>query len=235
MRIRAPMGRVVLFGAMLLLALLVFMPLRLALGVIDGGLNAREVTGSIWSGRLNEARIGPVAIGDVSARLAPMPLLVGRARLAVSRDSAAPDRLAGAFDVARNRRSAESVTGTFSVASLFAPLPIAALQLTDVTVRFRDGACGRAEGLVTATVSGEVAGLPLPASLSGAARCDRGALLLPLASGSGEGLALRIHGDGRYEGRLSARATEPVMVERLTGAGFTPGSSGYTLTMQGRF
>lgn len=235
MRLRVPMRRIVLFGAMFALALIVFLPLRLALGAIDDGLSAREATGPVWAGSLKEARVGPASLGDLNARLAPTPLLIGRARLEVERPSATTDRLSGAFGLGANRRSAESVTGVIPVDALFAPLPIGSLELTDVTVRFRDGTCDRAEGLVKANVSGEIGGLPLPAGLTGAARCDRGALLLPLASGSGtEGLALRIFGDGRYEARLSVRATEPALVARLTASGFALGPSGYAMTLNGK-
>ena len=235
MRVRVPMRRAALFAAMFAFALILFLPLRLALGPLDDAFAAREASGSVWSGQLKEARIGPASLGDLDARLAPLPLLAGEARIVVARPSGAPDRLLGAFGIGRNRRSAESVTGTVPVESTFAPLPIASLDLTDVTVRFRDGACDRAEGLVRANISGDVAGLDLPAGLSGAVRCDRGALLLPLAGGAGEGLALRIFGDGRYEAQLSIRATEPAAIARLTGAGFALGPGGYAMTLKGRF
>ena len=236
MRIAVPTRRLVLFAALLVLALLVTLPLRLVLGSMDGVLSAREASGAIWAGSLKEARLGPVPLGDLSARLSPVALLTGRVRLDVERASGAPDRFAGAVSVGGRRQSVESVTGTVPVDGLFGALPIAAVELTDVTVRFRDNQCDRAEGLVRATLSGEFAGLALPASLSGAARCDRGALLIPLASGAGgEGVALRIFGDGRYAAALRLPASEPAAVARLAGAGFTPGPGGYVLTVDGRF
>ncbi|GAO38675.1 general secretion pathway protein N [Sphingomonas changbaiensis NBRC 104936] len=209
MRILLPMRRTVLFTAMFAFAVLAFLPLRLVLGAVDSGLSAREATGSIWAGHLKEARIGPAALGDLDARLSPVPLLLGRARIEVARASDAPDRLAGAVAIGRHRRSVESVTGTIPIDSL-GSLPVASLDLTDLTVVFRDDQCDRAEGQVRANLSGDVAGLDLPAALSGSVRCDGGALLLPLASGPGtEGLAVRIFGDGRYEARLNARAGAP--------------------------
>ena len=214
MRIRIPARRAVVFAGMFVFALLLFLPLRLALGAIDSGLVAREASGSVWSGSLKEARIGPAVLGDLDARLAFLPLLNGEARIEVARPSAAPDRLTGAFGVSRNRRSAESVLGAVPVAGLFGSLPIGTLDFTDVTVRFRDGQCERAEGLVTATISGDVAGLALPASLSGAARCDRGALLLPLRGGAG-GVEARLFGDGRWTAQV-----------RVPGAGPAPSFSG---------
>lgn len=209
MRIRLPMRRVALFLALFVIALVLTLPLRLVLG--GSGITAREASGSLWSGRLKEARLGPAALGDLEARLSPLPLFLGRARIDVERDSAAPDRFAGAFGFSANRRSAESVTGVVPVEGAFGALPVAALDLTDVTVRFRDGACDEAEGLVRATLSAAQPGLP--ASLSGPARCDRGALLLPLTTGAGgEGLAFRAFGDGRWTAELQLRGVPPATV-----------------------
>jgi general secretion pathway protein N len=133
-------------------------------------------------------------------------LLTGRVEIDGERDSAAPDRFAGSFVIARNRRSAESVTGIVPVEGAFGALPIAAIELTDVTVRFRDGTCEEAEGLVRASLTAAQPGLP--ASLSGPARCDRGALLLPLTTGAGaDGIALRLFGDGRWSAEVRVPST----------------------------
>jgi general secretion pathway protein N len=194
------MRRLVLFAAMLALAMIVFMPMRLVLGGADGLFSAREASGTVWWGRLQEARAGPAALGDLEARLAFLPLLTGSVQIDVERDSAAPDRFAGSLVIGRNRRSAESVTGIVPVEGAFGALPIAAIELTDVTVRFRDGTCEEAEGLVRASLTAQPG---LPASLSGPARCDRGALLLPLTTGAGaDGIALRLFGDGRWSAEV---------------------------------
>jgi len=195
MRLRIPARRIVLFAGLLAFALLIFLPLRLVLGWAGGPLDAREASGSVWSGSLKEARIGGAALGDLDARLAFLPLLVGQARFEVERPSGAPDRFAGAFAVSARTRSAHSVTGTVPVEGAFGALPVATLDLTDVSVRFRDDTCDSAEGLVRATLSSAPEGLP--SSLTGSARCDRGALLLPLSAGAG-GVELRLFGDGRW-------------------------------------
>ena len=44
--------------------------------------------GQLWLGALKEAQFGAVPLGDVSARLNILPLLLGRARLSLSRDEA---------------------------------------------------------------------------------------------------------------------------------------------------
>ena len=198
MRIQVPMRRAVLFAALFAIALVAFLPLRLVVG--GSGLAAREASGSVWSGSLKEARIGPAVLGDLNARVAPLPLLTGRMRIDLSRPSAAPDRLSGALIVSRNRRAVEGATGLVPIQALAGPLPLTSIELTDVTVRFSDGTCDRAEGMVRANLSAGPAGTNLPASLSSTLRCDRGAALVPfVVGGTGGRVELRIFGDGRFE------------------------------------
>jgi general secretion pathway protein N len=191
MRIRLPTSRSLIFGAMFAVMLIVFLPLR----IVVGGVTAREASGLAWAGSLKEARIGPAILGDLDAQLSPLRLLVGEARLAVSR----PD-FAGAAIMSPNRRAVEAATGTVPMDAL----PVASFDFTGVSVRFRDGLCDRAEGLVRANTD--------RGALSGAVRCDRGALLLPLASASGqEKLDLRVSGDGRYDAGI-AMGGQPVTI-----------------------
>ena len=200
MRIRLPMRRVVLFAILFGLAALFLLPLRLAVG--SSGLAAREASGSVWSGALKEARIGPAVLGDLDARVAPLPLLTGRMRIDLARPSAAPDRLTGALVLSRNRRAVEGASGVIPIDASIGALPVTSLELTDVTARFRDGTCDRAEGMVRANLSAGAAGSNLPASLSGALRCDQGAVLLPfVVGGTGGRVELRIFGDGRWDVR----------------------------------
>lgn len=213
MRIRLPVRRAVLFGAMLAVALAALLPLRLVLGVLDSGLAARSARGSVWAGRLEEAQLGAAPLGDLEARLAPAPLLVGQGEVRFVRETSGPDRLRGAIGLSRTSRALRNVSGPIPAAALFAPLPLATLELSDLSVRFEGGTCVRAEGTVQAVLAPEAAAAGLPLSLSGRARCERAALLLPLAGGPG-GLALRVFGDGRWEAELRAGNAS---VERLQG------------------
>lgn len=239
MRFRLPLRRTVFFLSALAVALLVLLPLRVAASWFDmggKGLAVREVEGSLWMGRLREAQFGPVLLGDVDARLNLLPLFLGRARLSLHRDEAAGGPLDGAILVTRHRFGIEDMTGQFRTGSLFGPLPIAALDLREVSVHFENERCESAEGQVSATLSGEVAALGLPAGLSGAVRCQNGAALLPLAGQSGaEQLNLSLEGNGRWHAEVVLRPTDPVMIQRLTAAGFAPGASGYVRRIDGSF
>lgn len=238
MRFRLPLRRAVLLVALFFFALVALIPLRVAAGLFDAdgrGLAAREASGSIWLGVLKEAQFGRIALGDLQARLNALPLLLGRARVSLSRDD--PDaQLEGAVTMSSYGFGVDGLTGRIPVAAAFAPLPIAALDLTDVGAWFAGGLCESAEGQVRATLSGEMAGVMLPAGLSGNARCAEGALLLPLASQSGmEQLNLSLFADGRYRADIIVRPADALVRDRLTGAGFTLGPSGYVRRLDGNF
>lgn len=234
MRFRLPLKRTVFFLAAFAFALVALIPLRVAAAWIGSPLAAREASGSIWLGVLKEAQFGPVPLGDLDARLNLLPLLIGRARLSLSRDDEGGGRFEGAVTVSRHSFGVDDMTGQLRTGRLFAPVPVAALDLEDFSARFANGLCESAEGRVRAGLAGEMAGIALPASLAGDARCAEGALLLPLASPAGQ-LSLMIRGDGRYRIDLVVRATDPGLAPRLAAAGFLPSAEGYSRRIEGSF
>ncbi|KTT99506.1 type II secretion system protein N [Sphingomonas yabuuchiae] len=240
MRLRMTTRPSVLFAAMLFVALIVFLPMRLALGatgLADQGLSARRVGGTIWGGSMIEARFGDVALGDLRVSLSPLALLVGRARLAFEGAGADGRPIAGAATIGRHAMGIDGVTASLPAATLFAPLPVTTLALEDVTVRFRDGVCEEAGGRVRATMMGEAGGLPLPPMMMGTARCEAGALLLPMTGQGGtEGVNLRIRPDGRYTADLVLTPGDPAAAAKLEQLGFVAGTGGgYRLSAEGRF
>jgi general secretion pathway protein N len=238
MRIRLPLGRTLFVTAFFLFALIALLPMRLAIGGLgfdERGLTAREATGSIWLGALQEAQLGPVALGDLRARLNILPLLVGRARLSISSgDEAAP--LEGAASVSRHGFGFEDVTGRFRMGPLAMPATLSSLDLQNVSVGFASDRCTRAEGRVRAAVTGEVAGIALASGLSGNARCANDALLLPLVSQSGmEQLNIRLFSDGRYRMDLLVGTSDAAIAGRLIAAGFRSTPRGHVLQVDGSF
>ena len=103
-------------------------------------------------------------------------------------------------------------------------------------MRFRGEICEEAEGRVRAAMAGDIGGLVMPASLNGTARCDGGALLLPLVSAAGnEGSTIRLWPDGRYRAELTLQPGDPAAAARLQAAGFVQTQSGMELAIEGRF
>lgn len=236
-RIRLRTGPAALFGAIFVVALVLFLPMRLVLGwagLGDLGLSARQARGSVWLGELSEAHAGGLDLGDLAARLAPLPLAVGRADIDVKGQGDAP--LQGALSLSRHGRGVVDLTAGLTGGAALAPLPVTELDLDDVTARFRDGACDHAEGRVRMTLAGAIGGVALPQTMAGTARCDGNALLLPLASTAGtENLDLRLSADDSYRADLTMRTGDPQLATKLQLAGFQPSANGYLLSLRGRF
>lgn len=237
MRVRLPLGRTVFFLAAFAFALVALIPLRLAISWFGAeGLAAREAEGSIWLGVLKEAQLGPVALGDVRARLNVLPLLLGRARLSLHRDETGGGPFDGAVTVTRHGFGFGDMTGRLPTSSLFAPVPITALDLDGASAHFADGQCDSASGRVQATIVGQLAGVPLPGTLAGELRCAEGALLVPLASQSGLGqLDLSLRADGSYRLYVLVRQVDPSLAPRLGAAGFLPQGDGFSRRIDGHF
>jgi len=237
-RIRLKTGPVAFFGAAFVVALIVLLPLRLAMGWFDlgsTGLTARQVSGSVWYGNLREASFGGVALGDLHAGLSPFQLVVGRARINLSGQGSAPP-FHGAIGVSRHSFGIDDLTASLPAGTVFAPVPVSALDFDDVSVRFQDGNCEKAEGRVKATLSGDLAGVNLGQGMSGTARCDAGALLLPLVSQPGtETIALRLWGTGRFRGELTVQPSDSAEIQKLVLTGFQATPKGYTLAIEGKF
>ena len=238
MKIRMPFGRGAFFLAALAFSLVATLPLSLALGWLgldERGLAAREAEGSVWLGALKEAQFGPAPVGDVSARLNSLPLLLGRARVSLARaDQAAP--FEGAVTMSRHGFGFDDATGRLQLGALLAPLPINAIDLEGVSAGFASGLCSRAEGRVRAVVGGDLGGMNLAAGFAGTASCAGDAVLLPMTSQSGmEQLNVRIFATGRYRVELLVRSQDAALGQRLATAGFAPGNGGFLRIVEGSF
>ena len=245
MRVRLPLGRRLFFALAFLFALVALLPMRLALGWLrlgESGVAARDSVGSVWSGVLHQTQYRDTQLGDLVAGLRGLPLLAGRARIDVGRNDGVlgaqpgrPDRFEGALTVTRNSYALSDLTARLPLTTQFAPLPITAIDLSDLTARYVAGQCTSADGAVTIETPGGTSAPPPPTTMTGNARCDGGALLLPLAGGSGlERLDLRLLGGDRYRATLSVRPTDPALQQRLGAAGFVAAGGVYSLSLDGR-
>jgi general secretion pathway protein N len=218
MRLRLRWWRELFFLGALVFSLFALLPLRVAidsLGFADKGLTARDAAGSVWAGALGEARLGPVPLGAVGTRLRVLPLLAGQARLDIAQQE---DGLRAGLSASRHAFGIDDASGTIEVPG-FGALPPATLDLADLSVRFANGLCATADGMVKARLSGELAGAPAGAGFSGQARCDGPAVLLPLAGQSGaDRLAVRLFADGRYQVDASVRVAGTPYSERFEGS-----------------
>lgn len=208
----------------LLFALILLLPLRLALGMagLDRlGMSARDVRGTMWSGRIDSLMVGDVPLGAVRVGLSPLHLLKGRLRIDVERAKGLPDDISGGIGAGIGGFGLDDVTGAAPLGSALAPLPIGSLRMDKVSARFSGGRCISADGNVHASITGRIEGLNLSQGLSGAARCDGEALLIPLVSQSAmETLTLRIWENGRYTAEMRVQTGDAALAEALGAVGF---------------
>jgi general secretion pathway protein N len=223
--------------ALLLFSLIALFPMRLAMGMLGldrYGVSAREITGSVWLAGMGQLGIGEIPLGTVDAGLSPVSLLLGRARIDVSRQAGQTNDVRGALTAGLGRVGIDDVTGNLPLGAAAAPLPVNAVELTNVSVRFSGGACGAAEGQVRARIAGQIDGLNLSQGLSGTARCDGPALLLPLVSQSGmERLNVRISADGRYTAEMRVTTSDPALSKTLEGQGFSRAGDAFAVRVDG--
>lgn len=231
-------GKAIAWGAAAVVAsLMLFMPLRFALALFaPPQLTAAQAQGSIWSGRLDHAVIGGMDLGTLDVGLKPLALLTGKLSFGFTRAPGnAVEPLTGSLTSGITGRGVSNVTGTVgSIASTIAPSIRIVTQ--DFSVRFAGQDCASASGQVRAIFATEFAGLSLRNGMSGEARCDGVALMLPMQGDSGlEKLTLRLWADGRYTARLTVTATDPTLSNALIAAGFAPSADGFIKTTQGRY
>ena len=212
-------------------------PLRLALATSDLkriGFTARQVSGTIWNGRIGELQLRSQPLGTVEVALDPLPLLIGNVSMRFDRVAHPDGPLEGRL-LAGSTRGLSDTNGRIAVAGMFKPLPIAALELEKVNIRFRDGRCETASGQVRPIIAAPIPGLSFDAGLSGAVECDgeRARVVMATPSG-GQRLEFYIGETGNYRGWMSIRSTRPDLNGLLAAFGFRPSPQGMTLTVDGR-
>jgi len=227
----------IILSLLFVVGLILFVPMRVALnmaGVERWGVSAREVRGTVWSGRLYQLMLGDMSLGSVEASLSPVQLLVGRARFDIWRRVGAPDDIAGAFTIGPGRVGIDDVTGNVPLGRLFAPVPLGSLAMEDVSAWFAGDRCGHAEGRVRAQISGQLPGLSLAQGMSGAIACDGDAILLPVASQSGmERITLRLMRSGRYVAEMRIDTADASLAASLGQAGFARVGDSLLLKVEG--
>jgi general secretion pathway protein N len=220
------LGRAAWFAGLFVVGLVATLPLRLVLARLlpPAIISASAVTGSVWSGRVLDARLLGVPLGDVDASLSVWRLLTGTA--SVSASTRAPG-MAGSF--ARRGDSLSIVLdGGLPMAGLAALGP-AELRLADVSARFEAGRCVAAKGNATITASGNLAAAV--GTLNGTASCENGALLLTLAGrGAGGNARLRIVASAEaLHHELVLEGADPGLAATLRTLGFVADGASWRL------
>ena len=221
-----------------LLALLLLMPLRVALSAADLqqlGLTARQVGGTIWGGRIGELMLGRQLLGTFDVRLDPGPLLLGRIAMPFERIDAVQGPLTGVMRAGGSVAGVEGMNGAIPASNLLGGAPIEALTFSDTTILFEDGRCTQASGRIAANLAVRFGPLALDRGFAGTVSCDGDRVRARLASQAGtEQVEFFVSSTGRVRGWVSIRSPLPGLDVLLSSYGFRPGPAGLTLPFETR-
>ncbi|WP_164844063.1 type II secretion system protein N [Croceicoccus ponticola] len=227
----------------LALLLLVFIalgalfPLRLALGAANaaGSLTAREVDGTVWSGAAGDLHAGSLPLGSLYVGLRPLPLLLGRAEFALDRPAMPGQAQFGAVTRGGDGWSVvKDANGELDVAGLMAPLPVRALTFADFAMEMRGGRCVSASGTLGIVISALGPVLPAETIMAGPARCEDGALFVPMQGPSGtERLNMKLDPDGKWHADLVLTGLPVEVSAPLLDMGFTGRPEGIGVSASG--
>ena len=224
-------------AALFVLALIIAFPLRLALAWgAPAAVTARSVDGTIWDGAIGDLRLGALPVGDVSAGVRPLPLLIGRRELSIERLSptGTPE-----FDAiaagGQGWASLRDVDGPVTLTDGLGTLPATTLGFRDFHVALEQGRCTEAGGQVSLTLAPLATLMPAPVALSGPARCSKGALYVPMSGPSGmEKVFLRLEPDGRWRADLVLSGLPVEVSGPLLDMGFTAKPGGIGMSASGK-
>lgn len=224
-------------AAIAALAALALFPLRLALGLSDFermGFTARQVAGTIWYGRIGELHLRSQPLGTLEVALNPLPLLIGNVSMHFRRMESPDGPLEGKL-VAGFRRGIVEANGRLAVGNMFGRLPLAALELEEVTVLFSGGQCSAAGGRVRPILSAPIPGMTIDPGIAGTIECDGERARVRMKSPSGaETIEFYVRDSGEYRAWMSIRTARPELSGALSLFGFRPSPQGMTLTVDGR-
>lgn len=217
----------VIFAAMFALAMLVMLPLRLALvmaGAEAAGLAARDVRGRAGAGQLVAASWRGAGLGDVDVRLAPLASLGGAVRYEMT-----GDQLRGAVRFGRGG-GVYGMNGRVAVASI-GGFAVNGAELAEVDIGFSGGVCTAAAGQIMVQPAGLLAGF---GGLSGSPRCEGEAVLVPLASSDGAvRVDLRVKSGGAFRAEVMIDRLDESVRAGLLAAGFQPTPQGLAMKLEG--
>jgi len=230
----------VLAGICFIAAMICFMPLRFALAGISpqSELSASAASGTIWSGRIHDVRLGKLSIGTVDVGLRPLELFVTDFSFWFEQDAnSRTPPLSGIISKGLGGISIDQFNGAVFITELLPAVPGGTIAFENVTIDMSDDRCRSASGIARLTIDGQIFALiGVNNGLIAQLRCDKGELILPFQGASGmERLTIRMSADGRYRASLLLQQPSEQLTPILAQSGFAAVGSGYSLSGKGRF
>jgi len=222
------------FAGFMALGLLALIPLRMALGrFAEQGFTARQVAGTIWSGRIGELNFQSRRLGTFEVAVEPLALLTGTVKLGFHRLDDPQGVLDGTL-VSGADRGFRETTGRIGIAGLFGTLPLDAIELDNVSVLFNGQDCAKAAGQVTVLLAAPLPGVD-GVVLRGSPRCESNRVRFVLSTPSRSGtLDFYVRSSGDYRAWFHVRGAQPDQAASLMAAGFSPSEEGLMMSFDGQ-
>ncbi len=239
--------RLFLFILVFLIALAGFLAASAPLGALlplaskaGASLQYAEATGTIWGGRIVEARLGGRDLGTVDVALAPGSLLGGTVDVTWRARGGA---LEGAGRVRRSLSGQITLERTVIQGELarfdtWTPME-GPVEARLAKVSFGPAGCLEADGILEARPRILIRRKPVAApDLTGSVSCDGSALVLPLKGQDGSGnvdMAVRLSPDGTYVAKLAVETQNKDLKDTMEAMGFERKVSGHEFVQDGRW
>ncbi len=220
------------------------MPLSFALNLASAetsGLRYSVAEGTIWKGRLRDARMGKLDLGTVDLALAPSALFRGRAEVTWRANGRS---LQGTGIGSASLDGTLTLINTRIVADL-AQLPTwtpmdGAIDGTIRQLRFGGSqGCAVSDAQLRAQVRVEAMGEPWTApALNGTPRCEGQTLVVPLNGRDGANevdLAIALAPNGTYNARLTVATGDQKLKQTMETMGFERKVDGHEFVQGGRW
>lgn len=227
----------IVLGLLVLIALVVMFPLRVALGAAngEGSLAAREVAGTVWDGQVGDIKAASLPLGNLNVALRPLPLFTGTAEFALNRPAMPGQSQFHAYARGGEAWAAlRDANGELPLSGAMSPLPVRSLTFADFAVELREGRCVAASGTLGLTIPALGPTLPAETIMSGPARCEGDALYVPMKGPSGtENLVFWLEPNGKWRADLVLTGLPVEVSTPLLDMGFTGRPDGIGLSANG--
>lgn len=230
------------FILLLLITLLVIggvaflFPMRLAIslaGLDDAGLAAREVQGTIWSGRLVDAKFRGINLGTLDAAIVPSSLLAKPAMI-INRKNAEGEDFTAMISGSADQVQVMDAMGDIPLAALAGRIPVSTARISNGNIALENGRCMSASGDVEMRPSGLLARFAGDQAMRGSLACQGDNIAMQLASPTETiMLSASIDPQRRYRMQLILNNLSPEIAFGLRSLGFRQDGDSLTISREG--
>ncbi|WP_198024156.1 type II secretion system protein N [Sphingorhabdus lutea] len=227
--------------AIFVILLILFMPMRAAIGMISGDnnlLRAQNINGPIWSGQISNVEIAGFSMGQINAGLLPLPLFMGRGELAFSSDKENNKAMIeGVIFGGLGGNGIKNLNGEAQLQGKIGKLLGGNVIFNNFNVHFKNDICSSAKGEVKLLLNGGIlSSLDINEGMTAQASCDGADLSLSFISFSEQEMVkLRVNQAGKYNANIIILTDDPAMMAGLGLLGFTPYQAGMIRRETGQF